>query len=143
MIYKGNIIDPVGDPLPGVNILIAPGKGTTTDFDGNFSFRVANPNQIIAFSYAGHEKKYKAKDIPKQITLSGEELQTVEIIAKKRKLPTPPKKDYTMQYVVGSFLLLAAITGVIIYTTRETPSVALTEGNYKSKSKLKTTKINL
>jgi len=145
MIYKGNIVDTAGTPLPGAHILIAPGKGTITDFDGNFSFQVSNPNQVITFSYVGHEpQKFKARDIPKQITLVGESLPAVEIIAKKKKLPeAPPKKDYTLHYVVSFFLFSVAITGVIIYANREKPSVPPTDGNYKSNSNLKTTKINL
>jgi len=131
--YKGSIVDTAGMPLPWANILIAPGKGTITDIDGNFSFNVSNPNQVITFSYVGYEpKKYKAKDIPKQITLVGESLPVVEIIAKKKELPAPEKKDYTIHYVVGSFLLLATITGIVMYANREKSSQLMVEGNYNS-----------
>lgn len=47
-----------GSILPGVNVLI---KGTTTgvssDFDGNFSLEVSDPNAILQFSFVGYTSK--------------------------------------------------------------------------------------
>ncbi|RAV28506.1 SusC/RagA family TonB-linked outer membrane protein [Sinomicrobium soli] len=49
----GTVADDKGVPLPGVNILIKDaGKGTQTDFDGNFSIR-ASDGDILVFSYIG------------------------------------------------------------------------------------------
>ncbi|MBC9796827.1 SusC/RagA family TonB-linked outer membrane protein [Sinomicrobium sp. FJxs] len=49
----GNVTDPGGVPLPGVNIVI---KGTTTgtqtDFDGNYSI-TASEGQVLVFTYVG------------------------------------------------------------------------------------------
>ena len=53
---SGTVIDDLGLPLPGASIVE---KGTTngvvSDFDGNFSFEVANPNATLTISYVGFE----------------------------------------------------------------------------------------
>ncbi len=45
----------LGDPLPGVTVLV---KGTTTgaatDFDGNYSLTVPNGSDVLVFSYVGY-----------------------------------------------------------------------------------------
>ena len=50
----GNVKDPTGLELPGVNVLV---KGTTngavTDFDGNYVINNVSPTDIIVFSYVG------------------------------------------------------------------------------------------
>jgi len=58
----GKITDAAdGSPLPGVNVII---KGTTigvsSDFDGNYSIDVTDPNAILQFSYMG----YTEVDVP-------------------------------------------------------------------------------
>ena len=53
-----------GMPLPGVNVLIqGTSKGTTTDFDGNFSIEVS-PGNVLEFSYLGY--------LSQSITISGQ-----------------------------------------------------------------------
>ncbi|MCK0190025.1 carboxypeptidase-like regulatory domain-containing protein [Arenibacter sp. F20364] len=53
---SGTVIDDLGLPLPGASIVE---KGTTngvvSDFDGNFSFEVDNPNATLTISYVGFE----------------------------------------------------------------------------------------
>ena len=53
---SGTVIDDLGLPLPGASIVE---KGTTngvvSDFDGNFSFEVANSNATLNISYVGFE----------------------------------------------------------------------------------------
>jgi len=52
---SGNIIDPDGEPMIGVNILEAgTSNGTVTDFDGNYSLTVAGPNSVLDISYTGY-----------------------------------------------------------------------------------------
>ncbi len=45
----------LGDPLPGVTVLV---KGTTTgaatDFDGNYSLTIPNGSDVLVFSYVGY-----------------------------------------------------------------------------------------
>lgn len=56
----GNVTDPNGLPLLGVNILIKNTSiGTQTDFDGNFTLNASN-NQILVFSYLS----FKTQEVP-------------------------------------------------------------------------------
>jgi TonB-linked SusC/RagA family outer membrane protein len=53
----GNVTDMAGTPLLGVTVLIKGSrKGTTTDFDGNYTIR-AKPKDVLVFSYLGSETK--------------------------------------------------------------------------------------
>lgn len=57
---KGTVSDESGIPLPSASIVVKEtNKGTTTDFDGNYSIDV-NQGQTLVFSYVG----YKTKEIP-------------------------------------------------------------------------------
>lgn len=50
---KGNVTDNYGNPLPGVNIIIAGTvKGTGTDFDGNYTIE-AKEGDVLEFSFLG------------------------------------------------------------------------------------------
>lgn len=47
-----------GEPIPGVNIINnTDGKGTLTDFDGNFTLEEVSPGDEIEFSYLGFESQ--------------------------------------------------------------------------------------
>jgi TonB-dependent SusC/RagA subfamily outer membrane receptor len=51
---RGKITDTDGLPLPGVNVIIkSSGKGTQTNFDGEFSID-AKPDNILVISYLGY-----------------------------------------------------------------------------------------
>lgn len=52
---SGTVTDNLGDPIPGANILIVGStSGTTSDFDGNFSFSTdLIGEQILRISYIG------------------------------------------------------------------------------------------
>ena len=55
---KGTVADSNGSPLPGVSILVKNStKGTTTDFDGNFSITNVNKGETLVFSYLGFTTK--------------------------------------------------------------------------------------
>ena len=44
-----------GMPLPGASVLVkGTSIGTVTDFDGNFSIKLPNPNSVLVFSYVGY-----------------------------------------------------------------------------------------
>ncbi len=54
---KGTVVGEDGVPIPGVNISIEnTTKGTTTDFDGNYSI-VVEKDQVLVFSYLGFKTK--------------------------------------------------------------------------------------
>src|SRR5690554_2066773 len=51
---EGNVVDENGMPLLGVNVLVKDAnRGTTTDFDGNFSLSGVAPGEVLQFSYVG------------------------------------------------------------------------------------------
>lgn len=51
---SGTVSDATGQPMLGVGIVEkGTGNGTTTDFDGNYSISVSDPNAVLEFSYLG------------------------------------------------------------------------------------------
>lgn len=51
---SGKVTDANGQPLPGANILIkGTSNGTQTDFEGNFSLTVSNPDAVLVVFYIG------------------------------------------------------------------------------------------
>jgi TonB-dependent starch-binding outer membrane protein SusC len=51
---EGNVVDDNNMPLPGVNVLVKDqSRGTTTDFDGNFSLQNVSAGDVLQFSYVG------------------------------------------------------------------------------------------
>ncbi len=51
---RGRVVNPEGNPLPGVSVLIAgTKKGSTTNSDGRFSITVSNDNAVLEFSSVG------------------------------------------------------------------------------------------
>ncbi|MDX1767058.1 MAG: TonB-dependent receptor plug domain-containing protein [Arenibacter troitsensis] len=55
---SGTIVDEFGVPLPGASIIEqGTTNGVVSDFDGNFSFEVANSNATLTISYIGFEEQ--------------------------------------------------------------------------------------
>ncbi len=55
---SGNVSDSNGEPLIGATILEkGTGNGTSSDFDGNFSFSVSGTNPTLIISYTGFDTK--------------------------------------------------------------------------------------
>ncbi|MFO7719112.1 MAG: TonB-dependent receptor [Gillisia sp.] len=51
---QGNVTDENNIPLLGVNVLVKnESRGTTTDFDGNFTLENVAPGDVLQFSYVG------------------------------------------------------------------------------------------
>lgn len=66
--YSGNVSDPDGVPLPGVNVFIQGTEtGTSTDFDGNFSI-TAESGQVLVLSFVGF--KNQTVQLGEQISLN-------------------------------------------------------------------------
>jgi len=54
---SGTVVDDQSLPIPGVNVLIENSqRGTTTDFDGNYSIEISN-GEVLVFSYLGFKTK--------------------------------------------------------------------------------------
>lgn len=58
-VVKGKVRDESGDPLIGVSVSIKGNltKGTITDMEGQFSFRVSKEKEILVFSFIGFKTK--------------------------------------------------------------------------------------
>ena len=68
----GVVLDNNGLPLPGANILEkGTANGTQTDFDGEFSISVSDPNAVLVVSYLGF--------VSKEINVSGESTISVTL----------------------------------------------------------------
>ena len=55
LIIKGKVTDETGEALIGVNIIIeGTTSGTVTDFDGNYTLELSDPDIALVFSYVGY-----------------------------------------------------------------------------------------
>ncbi|WP_439132987.1 SusC/RagA family TonB-linked outer membrane protein, partial [Polaribacter sp.] len=85
-VVKGEIYDNLGNPLPGVAVIVeGTTNGTQTDFDGNYVINVKKENATLVISYLGFEtKKIKIGD-QKIINIilkeSADELEEIRIVA--------------------------------------------------------------
>ncbi len=51
---SGKVIDPDGNPLPGVNVIIqGTSEGTVTNLDGEYTIQVPSDNSVLLFSFVG------------------------------------------------------------------------------------------
>jgi iron complex outermembrane receptor protein len=89
---RGTVTDAeTGEPLPGVNVIVAGSEestgstiGTTTDMDGNYEIQVPEELNVLVFSYIGYQRTEVQIDGRTEIDLSlqlevvsGEELVVV------------------------------------------------------------------
>ncbi|MBS9767970.1 MAG: carboxypeptidase-like regulatory domain-containing protein [Flavobacteriaceae bacterium] len=55
---SGNVVDDTNQPLPGATVLVVgTTNGTTTDFDGNFSFTTTKQQGTVKVSYVGFKTR--------------------------------------------------------------------------------------
>lgn len=58
LLINGTVTDANDQPLPGANVIEkGTSNGTQTDFDGKFSFEVADDNVVLIVSYLGYKTK--------------------------------------------------------------------------------------
>tara|TARA_R110002020_G_scaffold117986_2_gene269730 strand:+ start:583 stop:3597 length:3015 start_codon:yes stop_codon:yes gene_type:complete len=82
----GTVVDGTGAPLPGASIVENGSvNGTQTDFDGNFSLAVSDPDAVLKVSYIGYNSQEVALDGRTTINVvleeSAEALQEVVVTA--------------------------------------------------------------
>ena len=93
---KGTIKDAAsGETIVGATILIAEGKGTQTDLDGNFSIKADSGQYTLSISYVGYEPqklKIKVGNKPSVLnfSLQSKTLNEVEVIADVAKIRETP-----------------------------------------------------
>ncbi len=93
---SGKVSDKTGQPLPGATVFIkGTTKGVSTDFDGNYSITVADPDNVLVFSSLGFESQ--------EITVGNQAIINITLIESTDKLSevvvvgygTSLKKDLT------------------------------------------------
>lgn len=73
-LVSGIVKDPLGQPLPGANILEkGTSNGTQSDFDGNFSLNVSTQDAILIISYIGFTSQEISVDGRVNLDISLEE----------------------------------------------------------------------
>lgn len=56
--FTGQVVDEKGNPLPGLNVLVAgTHSGTTTDHNGSFALETPNQKGTLVFSFVGYNTK--------------------------------------------------------------------------------------
>jgi len=77
-VVKGKVTDSsLGDPLPGVNVVIkGTTTGTTSDFDGNYELSVDNFPSIFVFSSLGYASKEMQVSGPSTLNVALDESAT-------------------------------------------------------------------
>ncbi|MDO5571668.1 MAG: TonB-dependent receptor [Bacteroidales bacterium] len=112
----GVVVDNLGDPLPGVNILV---KGTTTgatsDLDGKFTITIPYEGASLVFSYIGFQ--------PQEISCKGKSNLSVTLVEDSKALEDVVVIGYTTQKK-------ATITGSVSTITtkdlKQSPTANLT-----------------
>lgn len=82
---KGKIIDDMGEPLPGVNVIVVGSpRGVATDIDGSFSISVL-PTDKLNVSYLGMEDQVVSIGSKRNLTIvmkpKTDELEEVTVVA--------------------------------------------------------------
>lgn len=109
-VITGTVTDDAGTPLPGANVIE---KGTTngvvTDFDGNYSIEVDDPNAILEFSSLGFSSQEVSigTNTTINVTLSEDSQQLDEVVVVG--YGTQQKEDVTgsLSQVEGKSLTIA------------------------------------
>lgn len=87
---KGQVLDNLGEPLPGVNVMV---KGTMTgiitDVDGNYEIVAPYSKASLVFSYVGYQ--------PQEISLSGKHTLNVTLVEDTKALEEVVVVGYVTQ----------------------------------------------
>lgn len=77
---SGTVLDQNGEPLIGVNVLVkGTNKGTSTDFNGEFSLEDVDENAVLVFSYIGYQTAEVSVGGKSSISVTlAEDLQTLD-----------------------------------------------------------------
>jgi TonB-dependent SusC/RagA subfamily outer membrane receptor len=79
----GTVIDAIGEPLPGVSVMIkGTTQGTATDANGAFSLQVQDYNAVLVFSYIGFVSQERVVGNQRviNVTLSDNARQLEEVV---------------------------------------------------------------
>ncbi len=105
----GKVLNEKGDPLPGASVLEkGTSNGVITDFDGNFSINISNPNAILVISYLGFTTKEVTISLPSKplkvlLIEEGFSLKDIVVTARKR-----------VENVQDTPISITAVQGVVL-----------------------------
>lgn len=104
---SGVVLNEFGEPLAGAHLSLKsdPTKGTTTDFDGNYTFSDVANNEVVVVSWQGVKVEHKASQLPNPITLNVTN-QIDEVVI------TASKKSNTIKYLGIGLLAFAVIVSL-------------------------------
>jgi iron complex outermembrane receptor protein len=95
---SGTVVDDIGMPVPGVNIAVKnTTKGTTTDFDGNYSI-VLESGETLAFSYVG----YRTQEVTFDGNTTTIDISLVEDAQSLNEVVVVGYGDQTVKSISGS-----------------------------------------
>lgn len=106
-VVRGKVVDNLGDPLPGVNVVVRgeTKTGTVTDMEGNYTIAVPYSNATLIYSFVGFQ--------PEEIQIGGRDAIDVTLVDDSKALEELVVVGYTTQK-------LATITGsVSTITTKD------------------------
>ena len=108
---EGTVKDPDGIPLMGANVIVKnsqPPRGTTTDFDGNFSLDVKASDKFIVVKYLGFADKEVALAGKSQFDISLEASnQLDEVVVTALDMERSEKSlGYSVQKSVAEILVM-------------------------------------
>ncbi|MBT8296231.1 MAG: TonB-dependent receptor plug domain-containing protein, partial [Gramella sp.] len=110
---SGSVVDENNVPLLGVNVIVkGESRGTTTDFDGNYTVDDISPGDVLQFSYIGF--------VAQEVTVSNDQTINVQLITDSEALDEVVVVGYGTQRksnVVGSVSSVEVDEATAIPTT--------------------------
>ncbi|WP_373073415.1 SusC/RagA family TonB-linked outer membrane protein [Zeaxanthinibacter enoshimensis] len=138
---SGTVTDQSGEPLPGVNVIVAGTvTGTQTDFDGNYTI-MANTGQTLRFTYLGQKTVERtvgaSNTIDVQMEEDAEALEEVVVTALGIQRETRTL-GYGTDIVKGEELVKARETNIVNSLQGKVTGVQITNtgGNLGGSSKI-------
>lgn len=111
---SGSVQDETGFPIPGANIIVKnTSKGTTTDFDGNFTVPSVEVGATISISYVGYITQEKVITDGSSITI-----QLQEDVAKLDEVVVIGYGTQTKKEITGAVSVVGAETIEALQPTR-------------------------
>ncbi len=109
---SGTILDDLGQPLPGANILeVGTTNGVQSDFDGNFTISVSKPNAVLSASFIG----FKTVDYP----LNGQKTISISMEVSANSLDEVIVVGYGSQKRSDVTGAITSVSGEDLNITRE------------------------
>lgn len=84
-IFSGRIYNQQGEPLPGANILVNNGAGTSADAFGNFKFKLPDGSFTVTVSFIGYESQQQEieitdKELTKDFYLKQGDIELADVV---------------------------------------------------------------